>query len=645
MSKRIKNQLTKDASILRDNDSSDGESQMETPQMASAEIMATRKIAGRGRKFTKTTTVAAQPSLLSANTSSKNSTSPIIESQMKSLNANFLKSINDGINNNPVADLSKVCNKYLEYVRKVQNQQIEVKKLEVPKVEVQPETLKTDDSKPNPFSMFASFGSSNTETTQAAKLAPKTIDIKPTPQPAPEKPDSDSESEKEEEVEIKGPTFKIGQLPTAKGGFKFGVAPPRDDSDSEDDIEIKGPTFTTNVKVQDSVFNFPKKNEAKDEDKPVASSFSFGAKAEPKPSTNGFSFDGSKIEESKPKTISFSLDATTTDKPASDGFSFSATKTEDSKPISSFSFGKVGETSNSFSLSKKEGEIEEIKTDTPVAFSASAFSFGNKDTSAFNFGASGNKQSHLPASAANTTASPSFNFGEKKTDALSTPTFNFDASTKTPASTFSFSKPSVNPSSVFNLGKPSEPAKGNPFSFGGPSSLTPAATTPFNFNAPTSAAASTSTTSTAVAGDDMDTKEIQEDNVKGNFAVVKLTEKVEFKSGEEEEDLIISKRSKITKFNTESKSYDNVGLGEMKVLKNKETGKSRILVRSEGSGNVVLNVLILKKMKYEIMGKKNNMIRVPSVNSSGELETYLLMVKTANDAAEVLAKLQEQQQS
>ncbi|TID29933.1 hypothetical protein CANINC_001444 [Pichia inconspicua] len=655
-SKRVKNQLTKDASLLDEGDSSDGESQMETPQIASAELMAKRKIAGMGRRFAKKVTPVVTVG------ESNGSTSNIIQSQMKSLNANFLKSINDGITKNPIADFTKICTKYLEYVKKVQSQQIEVKKLEVPKVDVKPEVMKTDDTKANPFSMFASLGANNTAQNQTTtqpqiqeqtKLAP-TISKQESASEKVVNVDSESESEKEEEVKIQGPTFKIDKLPTTKGGFKFGVAPPKEDSDSEDEIEIKGPSFTTSVKVQDSVFKFPAKNEEKktDEtkietttasnDKPgvvsngfnfntdlkPTSGFSFGSKTEEKPISSSFNFSTQKEE--KPVSTGFNFGKPAENNTPSTGFNFGKQTSEQSKPALSFNIGK-SETQSAFSFGQNDENKTKTETTSNTPASKSAFTFEKKETPTFNFGNS-TTTPKLPAdSTSNTTT---FNFGGQTVDASTTtsatmPKFNFGAST--PATTaFSFGKQEST----------SETSKSNPFSFGGSTGSTSITTTPFNFSAPTPVVKASESN---VEGDD-ESNEAEQDIVKGDFAVVKLTEKVEVKSGEESEDLIITKRSKVTKFNPESKSYDNVGLGELKVLKNKETGKSRILVRSEGSGNVILNILVLKEMKYDIMGKKNNMIRVPSVNVDGGLETYLLMVKTPNDANEVLEKLQQQQQ-
>lgn len=653
---------------MHEDDSSSDDEKMNAPQLASADVMATRKIAGMNRKFNKTNTAAASASAAASN----NKTSPVIDAQMKSLNANFLKSVNDGINKNPVADLTVISTKYIEYVKKVMGNQIEVKKLEVPKVEVKVDTIKTDDAKPNPFSMFASFGSANTTPapvsapTPAAvsvpklEVAPKVEEIKTT---APITVDSDSEDDSEDEIKIQGPTFTIDKLPTTKGGFKFGVAPPKDDSDSEDEVEIKGPSFTSNVQIKDSVFKFPtkaaEKKEPLAEEKPASISFNFGApKTESKPASNGFTFGAAKTDETKPATSGFTFGAAKTEetkpapsfnfgtpkteesKPASSGFTFGAPKAQETKPASSFNFGKPVE-SSAFSFGKTE-EVKKPETnETPAAPAKSAFSFGKVETPAFSL--------DKPASTETKTTS-AFKFGEKSTETAtpapaSTPKFNFTSGSNsgntTPA--FSFSKPEAS-ASVFSLGKTDESAKSNPFSFGGSSSTTSATTTPFTFSAPTPAAAAAPTTEQSTEGGDADANEAEQDNVKGNFAVVKLTEKIDVKSGEENEETLISKRSKVTKFNSESKSYDVVGLGDMKVLKNADTGKSRILVRSEGSGNVVLNILVLKEVKFEIMGKKNNMIRVPSVNANGGMETYLLMVKTANDASEVLSKLEEQQQ-
>ncbi|OUT23130.1 hypothetical protein CAS74_001441 [Pichia kudriavzevii] len=591
--KRTKQQLTKDQVLARgaDVDSSDGESQMDTPQVASAEC-----------HFNGDVTYDS-----------------LTISQMKSLNANFLKSVNDGINKNPIADFSEICSKYLDYVKKVQEKKIDVKRLDVPKVEIKADVIKSadDKTKPNPFAMFASLNKSTEPESNQVTVSKAEISHQSSqPIKVEADPDSDNSDDSEKkQVEIKGPEFKIGELPKAKGGFKFGYVPPKDDSDSED-IEIKGPTFSTNVKISDAVFKFPTETNPEDKNEETKPAFSFGKPEDKKEETKpAFSFGKpeDKKEETKP-AFSFGKpeDKKEETKPA---FSFGKPedKKEETKPA--FSFGKPEdkkeETKPAFSFGKPEDKKEETKP---------AFSFGKPEDKkeetkpAFTFG------SNTATQPSNTTSA--FQFGSS----------NSSSGTSAPSYAFSFGKKEGSKSDT-----------SNPFNFGSNATFNNTSSSVFNFTAPSAKqtqSANGEDRESSKADVDPDANEAEKDTVQGSFAVVNLTKKVDVQNGEENEDVLILKRSKITKFNTETKAYDNVGVGEFKILKNVSNSKSRILVRSDGSGNVLLNVRVLPQMKYELMGEKKNMLRIPSVTSDGNLETYIARVKTSADGEELLKTIQ-----
>ncbi|ONH70593.1 Nucleoporin NUP2 [Pichia kudriavzevii] len=610
--KRTKQQLTKDQVLARgaDVDSSDGESQMDTPQVASAEVMATRKIAGANRRFMKRATrpsadanaaLSIKQNKTSATFNGDVTYDSLTISQMKSLNANFLKSVNDGINKNPIADFSEICSKYLDYVKKVQEKKIDVKRLDVPKVEIKADVIKSadDKTKPNPFAMFASLNKSTEPESNQVTVSKAEISHQSSqPIKVEADPDSDNSDDSEKkQVEIKGPEFKIGELPKTKGGFKFGYVPPKDDSDSED-IEIKGPTFSTNVKISDAVFKFPTETNVKKEE--VKPAFSFG-KPEDKNEETKPAFSFGKPEDKKEET-----------KPA---FSFGKPedKKEETKPA--FSFGKPEdkkeETKPAFSFGKPEDKKEETKP---------AFSFGKPEDKkeetkpAFTFG------SNTATQPSNTISA--FQFGSS----------NSSSGTSAPSYAFSFGKKEGSKSDT-----------SNPFNFGSNATFNNTSSSVFNFTAPSAKqtqSANGEDGESSKADVDPDANEVEKDTVQGSFAVVNLTKKVDVQNGEENEDVLILKRSKITKFNTETKAYDNVGVGEFKILKNVSNSKSRILVRSDGSGNVLLNVRVLPQMKYELMGEKKNMLRIPSVTSDGNLETYIARVKTSEDGEELLKTIQ-----
>lgn len=632
MSKRVKNQMIKD----RVAESSDEEMPL-APKRASADVLARRPIARMGKRFNKAGNGSngapvASGTQNSSSISSAGASSTLNDhqiNQIKSLNGNFLKSINDSLKVNPIADLNAVLKKYQDYYSKIINSEIEVKNLDVPKVEVKP--VVQADSKPNPFAVFSSF--SSTASTPAPAPVANADAPKPTAAPVaaavaatkedPIEIDADSESDEEDEepvkkdVKIQGPSFTLDKVPTSKNyGFKFGYVPPKKaDSDSESEVEIKGPTFQldSKVEIKDSIFKLPKTGLAKADEKkteePSKPAFSFGAKPDEKAST---------------PAPAFTFSASTTVQQ----------KDDDVKPTPSFTFGSTNN-----------------KTDEKPAFSFGAPATSNEAKPAFSFTAP-----TMTTEVKKDESKPAFSFTapatteEKKTEDAPKPAFSFGApaaavtgesnpvSTSTEAKPlFSFKPASTNNNTAsaftFSSSGDAKPA----FSFG---SSAPS----FSFSVPKpQGGEDTAAATSANTNGEAEEEETSKDQVKGNFAIVNLTEKVEVHTGEEDEETLYTKRSKVSQLKADKSGYESKGLGELKVLKNKVTGKSRFLVRSDGSFNVVLNVPISKDIKYEIIGAKNNILKVPVFTESG-VETYICQVKTNGDAEELLKSVQNCQQ-
>lgn len=104
-------------------------------------------------------------------------------------------------------------------------------------------------------------------------------------------------------------------------------------------------------------------------------------------------------------------------------------------------------------------------------------------------------------------------------------------------------------------------------------------------------------------------------------------------TGEEDEAILFTCKSKIFLYNSGNKEepYKNAGLGELKVLKSTE-GRSRILVRAEGSWRVILNTYLVPQIDY--LADATN-VKVPVVNTDGSLQLYLIKVKTPHLAKEL----------
>jgi hypothetical protein len=111
--------------------------------------------------------------------------------------------------------------------------------------------------------------------------------------------------------------------------------------------------------------------------------------------------------------------------------------------------------------------------------------------------------------------------------------------------------------------------------------------------------------------------------------------------GEEHEDVVHEVRAKALKYSPkeggDNNAWESKGVGPLRVLKHKETGVSRILLRMDPTGLIILNKGLLSGVKYEAKEKTVKFL-TPLDNGAG-LETWILQVKTpafAKTLAEVL---------
>ncbi|KAK9239096.1 hypothetical protein V1525DRAFT_356831 [Lipomyces kononenkoae] len=123
--------------------------------------------------------------------------------------------------------------------------------------------------------------------------------------------------------------------------------------------------------------------------------------------------------------------------------------------------------------------------------------------------------------------------------------------------------------------------------------------------------------------------------------------------GEEEEDVVLEGRTKVFQYKTAAErkaeakddqtadmtdGFVTIGLGPYRVLTHQKTKKTRILVRADGSGRVVLNVALRKNVDYSAT---DTSVRILDFIEGGKGVTYLLKVKTKADAEKLRDVLQE----
>ncbi|CAH2354483.1 nucleoporin Nup2p [[Candida] railenensis] len=599
--------------------------------------------------------------------STTSSASSDINEKIKALNENFVHSIVKANTPNTIVDFTSIAEKYIQYYKNIQENKL------------------NGAGKPSP----APAATTSQAAAPAATLAPveaaapaktDSIDV-----------DSDSDSDSDEDIKIEGPKFTLTSKPTVKSSpFSFGPKVEKkkadSDSDSESEIEIKGPTFQFNKTIKDSVFKVKGTEASKVAEEPPKPAFSFGAvekKTEEKPT--GFSFGAPPApSESKPTfgtnasatTSSFSFGSTTSASSApatAPSFNFGSKANEPPKDEAPKPFSFASNTSTSAKPSFNFGASAPVTK--PVEESKPSFSFGSKpvdaavEKPAFSFGSSTSENKP-------TESKPAFSFGSSTSESKPTeakPAFTFGA---TPEVKPAESKPAVSfgtvseakstdskPAFTFGAVPASSTGSKPAFAFGSQPSATPPSSEPkpafsfgssssnafgaaqakpagafnFSFNATPAASTNDSTAAEDEAAD--------EEEPKVNFKPVAqlASEKIgNAQTGEEDEEVLYTKRTKLMLFDPSNKEqpYVNKGLGDVKVLKNKDSQKARILIRADGGLRVLLNTLVNKDVQYDTIGN-GSMVRVPTVKEDKSIETFILKVKTPADGAELLKSLND----
>ena len=101
--------------------------------------------------------------------------------------------------------------------------------------------------------------------------------------------------------------------------------------------------------------------------------------------------------------------------------------------------------------------------------------------------------------------------------------------------------------------------------------------------------------------------------------------------GEEEEDSKFSTRSIV--YDMDAKPPSKLGVGTLRVLKNRSNGKARVLVRND-LGKVLLNLALSKDASYVV--QDNRLLRVPEFQENGKIRTWGCRVGKEDGIAEKL---------
>ena len=211
------------------------------------------------------------------------------------------------------------------------------------------------------------------------------------------------------------------------------------------------------------------------------------------------------------------------------------------------------------------------------------------------------------------------------------------------------SKPAF--SGLFGAAKPNvtteTPAKPTASVFSTPQSKTPSVGFGFGFKPTTASLAppannGSNTTSRATSPGATTGESANESTADGEDDKAEKQEQIDLTSpgpGEEDEDVVLQLKAKALKWDTASSSWASKGVGPLRVLKNRESQQTRVLLRQDPSGRIVLNFALSKSFTYESSQSKT--VRVPLVSESGKIESWMIKVGNDDDAKKMASALEE----
>ncbi|KAK7904914.1 hypothetical protein WMY93_017521 [Mugilogobius chulae] len=146
---------------------------------------------------------------------------------------------------------------------------------------------------------------------------------------------------------------------------------------------------------------------------------------------------------------------------------------------------------------------------------------------------------------------------------------------------------------------------------------------------------------------DNDSSHIEEDDDGPHFEpIVPLPDKVDVKTGEEDEEEMFCNRAKLFRFDNETKEWKERGIGNVKILKNNITGKVRLLMRREQVLKICANHYITTDMLLKPnSGSDKSWVwnAIDYADEEPKPEQLAIRFKTVDEAALFKSKFEEAQ--
>ncbi|KAG8471438.1 hypothetical protein CXB51_036911 [Gossypium anomalum] len=131
--------------------------------------------------------------------------------------------------------------------------------------------------------------------------------------------------------------------------------------------------------------------------------------------------------------------------------------------------------------------------------------------------------------------------------------------------------------------------------------------------------------------EDEDAAPAEEEDTGAQIAPIIKLEEVAVSTGEENEDPILDLKSKLYRFDKEGNQWKERGAGTVKLLKHKETGKVRLVMRQSKTLKICANHLVLPTMTVqEHAGNDKSCLWHASDYADGELKDELFCIRFAS---------------
>ncbi|KAG8702600.1 single stranded nucleic acid binding protein, partial [Ceratobasidium sp. 423] len=114
--------------------------------------------------------------------------------------------------------------------------------------------------------------------------------------------------------------------------------------------------------------------------------------------------------------------------------------------------------------------------------------------------------------------------------------------------------------------------------------------------------------------------------------VVQLTQQVETKTHEEDENVLTKHRAKLFRFESSTSEWKERGTGDVRLLQHKETKKVRVLMRRDKTLKICANHYVTSDMKLQpnVGSDRSWVWKVAADISDGEPTAETLAIRFAN---------------